>query len=168
MGDPKLSLAGLKQEAVDGKVEERGLRSLTWRAWFENLDLRKMIRQDVQRTFSDIDYFRQAATQDRLTDILFVCCKLSPEIGYRQGMHELLAPLRLHVDFDSFPSTAAEDSLADVVLSHAHVEHDTLALLSPVMHSARICYDHTPYVRVSPKTSRQHVVPPPHPPRHRA
>lgn len=31
MGDPMLSLAALKQDAVDGKVEERGLRSLTWR-----------------------------------------------------------------------------------------------------------------------------------------
>ncbi|BGP01268.1 Rab-GTPase-TBC domain-domain containing protein [Rhodotorula toruloides] len=254
MGDPMLSLAGLKQEAVEGKVEERGLRSLTWRyffdllpaptplpstppsssssalptyslllsrsrtsydelrerylrapdgrwvadgatgeadgvatvpsnkangaagghlrkvevkannplgldeenpwqAWFEDLDLRKMIRQDVQRTFPEVDYFRQAATQDRLTDILFIWCKLSPEIGYRQGMHELLAPLLLHVDFDSLPSTGAEDSLACVVLSRAHVEHDTWALFSSLMRSAKTFYDHTPSVPVSPKTS---------------
>ncbi|BGO90109.1 hypothetical protein NBRC10512v2_002156 [Rhodotorula toruloides] len=255
MGDPMLSLAGLKQEAVEGKVEERGLRSLTWRyffdllpaptplpstpssssssalptyslllsqsrtaydelrerylrapdgrwvadgatgeadgpasgpstskangaagghlrkvevkannplgldeenpwqAWFKDLDLRKMIRQDVQRTFPEIDYFRQAATQDRLTDILFIWCKLSPEIGYRQGMHELLAPLLLHVDFDSLPSTGAEDSLAHVILSRAHVEHDTWALFSSLMRSAKTFYDHTPSVPVSPKTS---------------
>ncbi|GEM06910.1 TBC domain protein, Rab GTPase activator [Rhodotorula toruloides] len=255
MGDPMLSLAGLKQEAVEGKVEERGLRSLTWRyffellpaptpppsvssssslstlptyslllsqartayeelrerylrapdgrwaadgetggadnpapapptskangvasghlrkvdvkannplglddenpwqAWFEDLDLRKMIRQDVQRTFPEIDYFRQVTTQDRLTDILFIWCKLTPEIGYRQGMHELLAPLLLHIDFDSLPSTGTDESLAHVVLSRAHVEHDTWSLFSSVMRSAKTFYDHTPCVPVSPKTS---------------
>lgn len=31
--------------------------------------------------------------QEHLTDILFIYCKLNQDVSYRQGMHELLAPL---------------------------------------------------------------------------
>lgn len=68
-------------------------------------------------------------------------------------MHELLAPLLLHVDFDSLASPAPDDSLAHLVLSRTHVEHDTFALFSSLMRSAKTFYDHTPSVPVSPKTS---------------
>ena len=36
-----------------------------------------------------------------MTDILFIFAKLTPEVGYRQGMHELLAPILWTVDYDS-------------------------------------------------------------------
>lgn len=31
-------------------------------------------------------YFRRPDTQQKLLDILFIFCKLNPDIGYRQGM----------------------------------------------------------------------------------
>lgn len=42
--------------------------------------------------FPDVDFFRQNEVQQRLTDILFIYCKLNRDVSYRQGMHELLAP----------------------------------------------------------------------------
>jgi TBC1 domain family member 5 len=147
-----------------------------WSAWFEDLELRRTIRQDVQRTcvfsahlssrqtlsphdlplnesslpphsFPEVDYFREPATQDKMVDLLFIWSKLTPEIGYRQGMHELLAPLLWTVDFDSLPSSPdSADSLAHLVLSRDHVEHDTWQLFSALMKSAKTFYDFTPSV----------------------
>ncbi|GJN87110.1 hypothetical protein Rhopal_000055-T1 [Rhodotorula paludigena] len=118
-----------------------------WQAWFLDLELRKTIRQDVLRTFPEVDFFREPTTQDRLVDLLFVYCKLTPEIGYRQGMHELLAPLLWYVDYDSLEPlspNANELSLAHLVLAREWVEHDTWALFSALMKSASPFYDHTP------------------------
>lgn len=100
-----------------------------------------------------------------MVDLLFISCKLSPEIGYRQGtstsvislqhplslflagMHELLAPLLWTVDFDSLSSaTAPSDSLPHLVLSADYIEHDTWSLYSSLMKSAQTLYDHTPSV----------------------
>lgn len=82
-----------------------------------------------------------------MVDLLFIWCKLTPEIGYRQGMHELLAPLLWTVDFDSLaPSPASTDSLAHLVLARDHIEADTWQLYSSLMKAARIFYDFTPSV----------------------
>ncbi|KAL8279810.1 hypothetical protein RQP46_007660 [Phenoliferia psychrophenolica] len=117
-----------------------------WGTWFDDLELRRTIRQDVKRTFPEIDYFREPETQDKMTDLLFILCKLSPEIGYRQGMHELLAPLLWAVDFDSLVPSGALDSLPHLVLARDYVEHDTWSLFSALMKTARTLYDHTPSV----------------------
>lgn len=114
------------------------------------------------RRFPEVDYFRSAETQDRLTDLLFIWCKLSPEVGYRQGMHELLAPLLWFVDYDSLPAPAldgqeggggAGDAFAHFVLAREWVEHDTWALFAAVMRSAKVFYDHTPSVTLTPRSA---------------
>ena len=46
-------------------------------------------------------YFRQPDTQRMLVDILFIFCKLNPDVSYRQGMHELLAPILWVVERDA-------------------------------------------------------------------
>lgn len=38
-------------------------------------------------------YFRSEEVQHQLTNVLFLYSVMHPDIGYRQGMHELLAPL---------------------------------------------------------------------------
>ena len=89
-----------------------------------------------------------------MTDLLFILIKdLIPEIGYRQGMHELLAPILWTVDWDSLdpldPSTGEPgpvEHLAHAILSRAHVEHDAWALFAALMNSAKRLYDHAPSV----------------------
>ncbi|BGP14289.1 hypothetical protein JCM10213v2_002234 [Rhodosporidiobolus nylandii] len=123
-----------------------------WSSWFEDLELRKEIRKDVQRTFPDVDYFRLPATQDRLTNLLFIYCKLTPQVSYRQGMHELLAPLLWAVDFDSLPppGVGEENSLPHLVLAREWVEHDAWGLFSELMKNAGTYYDHHPSAILSP------------------
>ncbi|GAA5865285.1 hypothetical protein JCM3774_004923 [Rhodotorula dairenensis] len=149
------------------KVEVKGNNPLgldeenPWKMWFADLELRKTIRQDVLRTFPDVEYFRSVAAQDRLTDLLFIFCKLTPQIGYRQGMHELLAPLLWLVDYDSLEATGDETSLPHITLAREFVEHDTWALYSTLMKSAKVYYDHSASVPSPSKSAARFPPPPP-------
>ena len=82
-----------------------------------------------------------------IIDVLFVYCKLNAAVGgYRQGMHELLAPIVYVVEHDAMKSGADEavpdsDVLMAQVLSHKFVEHDSFALFSSVMDRAAPFYE---------------------------
>ncbi|GAA6060702.1 hypothetical protein JCM10212_003323 [Sporobolomyces blumeae] len=152
-GNDRSTTGNARPVKVDAKVNNPlGLeQDNPWQSWFSDLELRKTIRQDVQRTFPEIDYFRLASTQNRLTDLLFVYTKLTPDVGYRQGMHELLAPILWTVDFDSITKHDDDDngSLAHLVLSRDFVEHDTWSLFSTLMKSTAPFYDHNATIPVS-------------------
>lgn len=64
-------------------------------------------------SFPDVDFFRENDVQQRLTDILFIYCKLNHDVSYRQGMHELLAP---------FYWILATESLNTSQIDQDHVE----------------------------------------------
>ena len=82
------------------------------------------------------------------SQILFVYSKLHSDIGYRQGMHEVLAVVYWCTDLDSldesparqFPANNHED-LAKNVLSRRHVEHDAFSLYSVLMTNMLSWYD---------------------------
>jgi len=71
-----------------------------WNQHFQDGEMRKMIKQDVVRTFPEVDFFQTPLVRETLVNILFVYARCHPEIGYRQGMHELLAPLYFVVKSD--------------------------------------------------------------------
>jgi TBC1 domain family protein 5 len=84
-------------------------------------------------------YFRQPATQNMMLDILFVWCKMHPSIGYRQGMHEVLAPLLWVVERDAVgasTNSSVDLTLADM-LDSTYVEHDTYTLFGLIMQTAK-------------------------------
>ena len=55
-----------------------------WNQHFQDGELRKMIKQDVVRTFPEVDFFQSHVVRDTLVNILFVFARCRPEIGYRQ------------------------------------------------------------------------------------
>ncbi|KAJ4758294.1 Ypt/Rab-GAP domain of gyp1p superfamily protein [Rhynchospora pubera] len=77
----------------------------TWGQFFRNAELEKEVNQDLSRLYPEIgDFFHDNSIQSMLGRILLVWCLTYPDFGYRQGMHELLAPLLyvLHVDLEFF------------------------------------------------------------------
>ncbi|EPQ58582.1 RabGAP/TBC [Gloeophyllum trabeum ATCC 11539] len=123
--EEKLVIPGMtgspKRSGVNGDLDKNNPLSLDqenpWKEWFASMELRKTIQQDVERTFPDLDYFRDVEVQYQLTNILFIYSVTHPDIGYRQGMHELLAPLYYAVDYDSVNVASGGDTdkaLADV------------------------------------------------------
>jgi len=77
-----------------------------WNQHFLDNELRKLIKQDVVRTFPEVDYFQSAEIREKLVSILFIYARLHPDLGYRQGMHELVAPLFyvIQSDCDTYQS----------------------------------------------------------------
>ncbi|KAF7098312.1 hypothetical protein CFC21_100062 [Triticum aestivum] len=77
----------------------------TWGQYFRNAELEKMLNQDLSRLYPELGEFFQTTTcQSMLERILLVWSLRYPEFGYKQGMHELLAPLFyvLHIDVQHF------------------------------------------------------------------
>ena len=110
---------------------------------------REEIFQDVTRCMQDNYFFREPATQKRLLDILFIYAKLNPDIGYRQGMHELLAPILwvIHQDAVDLMGVLSIDKKAEgidfmiEVLDGKFVEHDAFNLFCAVMQTAKAFYE---------------------------
>ena len=92
-------------------------------------------------------YFREPHTQSMLVDILFVYCKLNRDISYRQGMHEVLAPILWVVSGDAIdsqslgPDHADLDGLTLASLDNRYVEHDAFTLFAAIMQTVKTFYE---------------------------
>ena len=94
--------------------------------------------------FPDVGYFRDPEVQSDLTNILFIYSLQNPVLGYRQGMHELLALLYYACDFDSISEEQAahltDHELGDL-LSRASVTADAYTLFLAVMRGVGRWYE---------------------------
>uniref|UniRef100_A0A6Q2YEJ2 TBC1 domain family member 5 n=1 Tax=Esox lucius TaxID=8010 RepID=A0A6Q2YEJ2_ESOLU len=97
-----------------------------WNKFFQDKELRGMIKQDVMRTFPEMRYFQEEDVRTKLTDILFCYARENEQLLYKQGMHELLAPIVfvLHCDHQAFQHASET----------AHPSEEMLCLLNPTFH----------------------------------
>ncbi|NWU94489.1 TBCD5 protein, partial [Upupa epops] len=116
-----------------------------WNKFFQDKELRAMIEQDVTRTFPEMQYFQQESVRKILTDVLFCYARENEQLLYKQGMHELLAPIVfiLHCDHQAFShaSEAAQPRQASreemkVLLNPEYLEHDAYAMFTHLMKTA--------------------------------
>ncbi|KAF4636678.1 hypothetical protein G7Y89_g1410 [Cudoniella acicularis] len=119
-----------------------------WNTMRQDEEFRAEIYQDVERCMPEEEYFRQPETQRILLDILFVFCKINQDVGYRQGMHEVLAPILWVVEQDAIDrecheqtSESESDFLMKEMLDPTYIEHDAFTILSLVMRSAKSFYE---------------------------
>ena len=93
----------------------------------------------------DNAYFREPTTQSMLLEILFVYCKLNRDIGYRQGMHEVLAPILWVVYCDAIDLKEHEGNAEDVLISSCleanFIEHDAFTLFGNIMQTVKTFYE---------------------------
>ena len=88
-------------------------------------------------------YFREPATRSMMLEILFVYCKLNRDIGYRQGMHEVLAPILWVTYCDAIEpkdNIAGEDMVTSC-LDANFIEHDAFTLFGIVMQTVKTFYE---------------------------
>ncbi|XP_061182868.1 TBC1 domain family member 5-like isoform X5 [Saccostrea echinata] len=124
-----------------------------WNQFFLDNELRLTIKQDVIRTYPRIAFFQSNQVRNLMVDILFIYAKLNADTSYRQGMHELLAPLIfvLHCDHQAFLHAAEVETLGQInapdrdivkeVMDPAYLEHDAYALLSQIMRTVEPWYN---------------------------
>lgn len=86
-----------------------------WNQHFCDQELCAVIKQDVVRTFPGVDFFRKAQVQEMMINILFCYARKYPAMCYRQGMHEILAPLIFVIHSD-------QQALAHIQELHPDVE----------------------------------------------
>ncbi|RYR13742.1 hypothetical protein Ahy_B04g070574 isoform A [Arachis hypogaea] len=115
----------------------------TWSRFFRNAELERMVDQDLSRLYPEHgNYFQTPGCQGILRRILLLWCLRHPECGYRQGMHELLAPLLyvLQVDVQTIvllsDAYGAEGELG-IVLSEKFMEHDAYCMFDALMSGVR-------------------------------
>ena len=110
-------------------------------------------------------YFEQPSTQRILLDILFVFCKLNPDIGYKQGMHELLAPVLWVIESDAISfsdvnkSELNEDDSESILLcllDSNYIEHDAFVIFNIIMQNAKTFYEVKPALGSRPKAPSSH------------
>ncbi|XP_052094505.1 TBC1 domain family member 5-like isoform X1 [Mytilus californianus] len=124
-----------------------------WNRFFQDNELRLTIKQDVIRTFPEVQFFQSEEIQERMIDLLFIICKTRSTISYKQGMHELLAPLVfvLHCDHQAFLHASEVESLGNEelpvfweiikeVMNPSYLEHDAYAMLSQIMETVEPWY----------------------------
>jgi TBC1 domain family protein 5 len=96
-------------------------------------------------SFPDMSYFRDPDIQLQLTNILFLYSTCHPAIGYRQGMHELLAPLFYAVNWDSIPADSTDGdpgvSTLRELCSSTWIAADSWILFEAVMRSVGPWYE---------------------------
>ncbi|RKF79388.1 TBC1 domain family member 5 [Golovinomyces cichoracearum] len=120
-----------------------------WNTYRKNEEIRSEIFQDIERCMPDDFYFQNSRCQKMLLDILFIFCKINQNVGYRQGMHELLAPLFWVIDQDAIDLTgdveskdvSGDELLLREILDHNFIEHDSFILFSLLMRSAMPFYE---------------------------
>ncbi|KAK4988446.1 hypothetical protein LTR50_003960 [Elasticomyces elasticus] len=137
-----------------------------WATLRKDEELRAEILQDVERCMPENLYFRQPATQAMLLDVLFVFSKLNPDVSYRQGMHEVLAPILWVVERDAVNqytqrASMGEDLVLRDMFDPQYIEHDTFALFSVIMQNAKTFYEQAAHVApTSINTTGSRVAPP--------
>uniref|UniRef100_A0A182PS53 Rab-GAP TBC domain-containing protein n=1 Tax=Anopheles epiroticus TaxID=199890 RepID=A0A182PS53_9DIPT len=95
-----------------------------WNQHFCDQELCAVIKQDVVRTFPGVDFFRKPTIQELMTNILFCYARQFPAMCYRQGMHEILAPLIFVIHSD-------QQALAHIQELHPDIDSNLLTILDP-------------------------------------
>ncbi|KAL1296967.1 hypothetical protein AAFC00_004567 [Neodothiora populina] len=117
-----------------------------WAVLRQDETLRAEILQDVDRCMPENMYFRQPEAQRKLLDVLFVFCKLNPDVSYRQGMHELLAPILWVVESDAISDKptgmlSSDDQMLCQMCDSQFIEHDSFTLFGIIMQGAKSFYE---------------------------
>ncbi|XP_065354231.1 TBC1 domain family member 5 [Calliphora vicina] len=119
-----------------------------WNQYFSDQELFAVIRQDVVRTFPGVDFFRKPLVQNSMCNILFYYAREHPYMCYRQGMHEILAPVIFvmygdHQSLLHFREIAKDIEIDNTllnVLNPSYLEADSYFIFSRIMASIESYY----------------------------
>ncbi|XAR56071.1 hypothetical protein NMG60_11036378 [Bertholletia excelsa] len=101
LADPSKDLSNSPDLIMDNPLSQNP--DSIWVRFFQNAELERTVDQDLSRLYPEHgSYFQTRVCQSMLRRILLLWCLRHPNYGYRQGMHELLAPLLyvLHIDVE--------------------------------------------------------------------
>ena len=92
VGDP---LTNILNNENNKKIGSNSNTNNNWDKYFQGNELKKLIEQDINRTFQNLKLFQDNYVKELLSDVLFYW-SVQPEnkkMSYRQGMNDLLSIL---------------------------------------------------------------------------
>lgn len=109
-----------------------------------NLELLQSIILDVDRLFPGEVFFHSLQVKQQLIQILFVWSKCNPQIGYKQGIHEILGLIYLNMHRESVDipvtNTISPDDLKILQLYDTHyLAHDIFTIFNMFMIRSSVC-----------------------------
>eukprot|EP00794_Sanderia_malayensis_P003474 gene3474-3972_t len=107
-----------------------------WHQYFKDSELNQTIVQDLERLYPEFDFFHQEKIQEILLRCLFCYGKEHPEVDYKQGMHEILAPVVYVLWENAQTVKESKEDLQDairIINDLAYVEHDAYCLFTQIM-----------------------------------
>ncbi|KAF7492231.1 hypothetical protein SSS_08460 [Sarcoptes scabiei] len=152
--DPRLLELEDKSISNDNPLSQD--ESSHWNRYFSDDELQTRIRQDVIRAFPDINFFQSSHIQEIMINILFNFARENPQIEYKQGMHEILAPIIfvIHSDHQSYlfskENGLIDDEIEELMDSN-YIEHDSYVLFSQVMERIESWYDNNSLLKTTKK-----------------
>ena len=100
----------------------------------------QVIDLDIDRLYTDIDYFKQQHVKDSVRNICQIIAAQNEAIGYQQGFHEMIGLVmfafteqqfeKVHVS-KQFPQNY--ERIFDVALDQTYIEHDTFTFIEYFM-----------------------------------
>ncbi|KAB0356856.1 hypothetical protein FD754_001012 [Muntiacus muntjak] len=107
----------------------------------QDLMINNPLSQDEGVKFPEMQFFQQESVRKILTDVLFCYARENEQLLYKQGMHELLAPIvfTLHCDHQAFlhaSESAQPSEEMKTLLNPEYLEHDAYAMFSQLMETA--------------------------------
>ncbi|KAJ6236178.1 tbc1 domain family member gtpase-activating protein [Anaeramoeba flamelloides] len=104
----------------------------------EEYDFSRIILLDLHRTNSDDELFQNSETKQLLFNILFIFSKEQPDIGYKQGMNDLLANI-FFVVYKEYKKNEKNDCYS-ILIDNNFIEADCYLIFEHVMAKCRIVY----------------------------
>uniref|UniRef100_H2Z5C4 Rab-GAP TBC domain-containing protein n=1 Tax=Ciona savignyi TaxID=51511 RepID=H2Z5C4_CIOSA len=116
-----------------------------WKQYFQDQDLRNIIERDVKRTFPEMDYFSKEDVRRTMETILFCYAREHIKLSYRQGMHELLAPILFVLHCDLQGAFHAQDigelpKIIQTLFQGKYVENDAYTMFCHLMAATNSWY----------------------------
>jgi len=100
--------------------------------------LEKEINQDIDRTYPEHEFFQEQRVKDMMLRILFIYARQTPQISYKQGMHELLAPILFLLEREKATEiSSTDDDELYQLLDANYLEHDAFTLFTYLMKLAK-------------------------------
>uniref|UniRef100_A0A6A7G5J7 TBC1 domain family member 5-like n=1 Tax=Hirondellea gigas TaxID=1518452 RepID=A0A6A7G5J7_9CRUS len=134
----------------------------TWNQYFEDSELKRLIRQDVVRTYPEERFFHTPLMQETLVAVLFCYAREHKDVSFKQGLHEVLAPILLtlhhdHQDYEHARTQGTLQPLIQEVMDPAYMEHDAYWLFCGVMERLSKWYQSRDALPPSAAAAASHV-----------
>uniref|UniRef100_A0A0G4HUP7 Rab-GAP TBC domain-containing protein n=1 Tax=Chromera velia CCMP2878 TaxID=1169474 RepID=A0A0G4HUP7_9ALVE len=110
-----------------------------WAVKHESEELMNEIWKDVERTFSERDFFQSEAVRRGMQRVLFTWCKQHSELSYRQGMNEIVGVIFEMIGREQYGGLAFSNPFARIFSgTFEHIEADAFTIFEALMGTGKL------------------------------